>query len=92
MGFFYISLLAVIQGITEFLPISSSGHLVVTSQIFSQPEHTLDLDISVHFGTLLAVILYYRTDVLLLISGLLDTFKLNLKSSNAKFFLLLVSH
>ena len=91
MGFFYISLLAIIQGITEFLPVSSSGHLVVVSQIFAQSDHTLDLDISVHFGTLLAVILYYRKDVSALFSGFLDMFKLELDTVNAKLFRLLIT-
>ena len=90
MGFFYISFLALIQGITEFLPISSSGHLVAISQILGEPNHNLNLDISIHFGSLLAVILYFRKDVLSLISGLFSIIKLETDSTNAKFFLLLI--
>lgn len=55
--------LGVVQGITEFLPISSSGHLVVTQNLlgFSEPE--ILFDTALHLGTLLAVILFFRGDL-----------------------------
>ena len=90
MGFLYISFLALIQGITEFLPVSSSGHLVLISQILNKPEHNLHLDVSVHFGTLLAVILFYRKDVLLLASGFSENVRFNFSHKNALFFRLLI--
>ena len=52
--------LAIVQGITEFLPISSSGHLVLTSWIFDWPDQGLVYDAGVHLGTLLAVLIYFR--------------------------------
>jgi undecaprenyl-diphosphatase len=55
--------LAVVQGITEFLPISSSGHLVLTSQALGWPDQGLLIDIAVHAGTLLAVIVYFWRDL-----------------------------
>ncbi len=56
--------LAVLQGLTEFLPISSSAHLVIPSLILNWPDQELAFDVAVHVGTLLAVVGYYRTDLL----------------------------
>ena len=61
--------LAVVQGITEFLPISSSGHLVLTSQLMGWPDQGLIIDIAVHAGTLLAVILYFWRDIWMIVAG-----------------------
>lgn len=58
-----ILVLAVVQGITEFLPISSSGHLVLVPAVTGWPDQGLDMDVAVHVGTLLAVLLYFRGDV-----------------------------
>lgn len=58
-----ILVLAVVQGITEFLPISSSGHLVLVPAVTGWPDQGLDMDVAVHVGTLLAVLLYFRRDV-----------------------------
>lgn len=56
-------LLGVVQGATEFLPISSSGHLVLLQHLFGLTEPELVFDISVHMGTLLAVLYYFRADL-----------------------------
>ena len=56
-------ILGIVQGLTEFLPISSSGHLVLFQNLFGFHEPELLLDTSLHVGTLLAVILYFRQDV-----------------------------
>jgi undecaprenyl-diphosphatase len=55
--------LALIQGITEFLPVSSSAHLILPSQLLGWPDQGLDFDVAVHMGTLLAVIVYFRGDL-----------------------------
>ena len=52
--------LAIIQGITEFLPISSSAHLILPSHLFGWPDQGLAFDVAVHVGSLLAVIIYFR--------------------------------
>jgi len=52
-------ILGLIQGLTEFLPISSSAHLIIFPRIFNWPEHTLTFDLVLHLGTLLAVIIYF---------------------------------
>lgn len=56
-------ILAIVQGLTEFLPISSSAHLVLPSQLLGWPDQGLAFDVAVHFGTLLAVMVYYRRDL-----------------------------
>jgi len=61
-----ITVLALIQGLTEFLPISSSGHLILMPQLFDWPDQGLAFDVAVHVGTLLAVVLYFRKDVWLM--------------------------
>ena len=55
--------LAILQGLTEFLPISSSAHLVIPSLVLGWPDQGLAFDVAVHVGTLSAVLLYYRADL-----------------------------
>ena len=59
----HIVVLALLQGITEFLPVSSSAHLIFPSQILGWPDQGLAFDVAVHIGTLLAVIFYYMSDL-----------------------------
>ncbi|HBQ40314.1 MAG TPA: undecaprenyl-diphosphatase [Halieaceae bacterium] len=56
--------LAFLQGVTEFLPISSSAHLVIPSLVLGWQDEGLTFDVAVHVGTLLAVVTYYRRDLL----------------------------
>jgi undecaprenyl-diphosphatase len=56
-------ILALLQGATEFLPISSSAHLVIPSLVLGWPDQGLAFDVAVHVGTLLAVLWYYRSDL-----------------------------
>lgn len=53
-------LLGIVQGLTEFLPVSSSGHLVLTEHLLGIPAGDLSFEVAVHFGTLVAVCLYFR--------------------------------
>ena len=71
MTFVQALLLGIVQGLTEFLPISSSGHLVLVQHLFGLHEAELSFDVSVHVGTLAAVILYFRQDILDILGGLL---------------------
>jgi undecaprenyl-diphosphatase len=57
-------ILAIVQGLTEFLPISSSAHLVLPSQVLGWPDQGLAFDVAVHVGTLSAVLVYYRHDLM----------------------------
>ena len=59
-GFFDVTFLAILQGIAEFLPISSSGHLVIGQHVLGVKDAGLQLDVFLHVGTLLSVALYYR--------------------------------
>lgn len=62
--------LAVVQGITEFLPISSSGHLLLVPLLTDWPDQGLALDIATHVGSLFAVIAYFRRDVMSMLASL----------------------
>lgn len=72
MTLFHLVLVALIQGITEFLPISSSGHLILLPQISGLEDQGQFIDVAVHVGTLGAVVWYFRTDVAVALSGLAD--------------------
>lgn len=61
--------LAVIQGLTEFLPISSSAHLLLPSLLFGLNDLGLSFDIAVHAGTLMAVIYYFRKEIALMLKS-----------------------
>ena len=63
MDLFQVILLSIIQGITEFLPISSSAHLILFSQAIGEEDQGIVFDVAVHFGTLLAAIYYFRDDL-----------------------------
>jgi undecaprenyl-diphosphatase len=64
-----VIILAIVQGLTEFLPISSSGHLVLIPKFFDWTDQGLAFDVAVHFGSLLAVLAFFRTDIVGLIKG-----------------------
>ena len=64
-----IIVLAVVQGLTEFLPISSSGHLVLVPYLVDWTDQGLAFDVAVHFGSLLAVVAFFRKDIAGLLRG-----------------------
>ena len=64
MEWLQVLVLALLQGVTEFLPVSSSAHLVLPAQLTSWPDQGLAFDVAVHFGTLIAVLAYFRKDLL----------------------------
>jgi len=68
MDLFHIIVLSLIQGITEFLPISSSGHLILPHGVLGWPEQGLTFDVAVHLGTLIAVMAYYRNDIMAILT------------------------
>tara|TARA_B100000686_G_scaffold351070_1_gene448761 strand:- start:1374 stop:2171 length:798 start_codon:yes stop_codon:yes gene_type:complete len=71
-----IVVIAVIQGLTEFLPVSSSGHLVIAPDLLGWRDQGLIIDIAVHVGTLGAVIIYLWRDIWLMLKGLAKVGKL----------------
>lgn len=70
MALYHLLLVAVIQGITEFLPISSSGHLILLPNLTGLDDQGQVIDVAVHVGTLGAVVLYFRKDAMLAFRGL----------------------
>lgn len=81
MDLFQTLILALIQGLSEFLPISSSAHLILPAQIFGWPDQGLAFDVAVHLGSLAAVVVYFRNDLIAItqawLSSLIDADKLN---------------
>ena len=69
MPLFHLILVALIQGITEFLPISSSGHLILLPQLTGLEDQGVVIDVAAHVGTLFAVVLYFWSDVRAAIIG-----------------------
>lgn len=63
MTLFEIIVLAIIQGLTEFLPISSSAHLILPAELLGWVNQGLAFDVAVHVGSLLAVMIYFRNDI-----------------------------
>ena len=62
--YFEASVLALVQGFSEFIPVSSSAHLLIISKVYEFNISSLQLDISLHLGSLLAIIYYFRNDLL----------------------------
>ena len=63
MDILHIIVLAIVQGLTEFLPISSSAHLILLPQLTGWPDQGLAFDVATHVGSLLAVLSYFRHDL-----------------------------
>jgi undecaprenyl-diphosphatase len=70
MTLFHLFLVAALQGLTEFLPVSSSGHLILLPRLTGMADQGQVIDVAVHVGTLAAVVLYFRSDVALGLAGL----------------------
>lgn len=69
MDLIQVIVLALLQGVTEFLPISSSAHLILPKELLGWPDQGLAFDVAVHVGTLCAVMLYFRQDIVQLVGG-----------------------
>ena len=63
MDIYQAIILGIIQGFTEFLPISSSAHLILLPKLTNLPDQGLEFDVMLHFGTLLAVVIYYKNSI-----------------------------
>ena len=58
-----VLILSLVQGITEFIPVSSSSHLIVISKLFEFNEQSLSLDVSLHIGSFIAVLTYFYKEI-----------------------------
>ena len=70
INFFHAVLLGIVQGITEFLPVSSSGHLVIVPALFGIPKPPLTFDVLLHLGTGVAVAAVFKDELLALVKGI----------------------
>ena len=84
-------ILGIIQGIGEFLPISSSAHLILVPYLFGWPKSTLAFDVALHFGTMMAVLVLFFKDWWNLFVGAIKDVRTKKKSTNGKMFWYLVS-
>jgi len=79
-----IIILAIVQGLTEFLPISSSGHLVLVPYLFDWTDQGLAFDVAVHFGSLVAVCIFFRKDIASLLAGSVQVVTGNVKTPESR--------
>ena len=86
----HIFLVSILQGLTEFLPISSSAHLIILPTIMAVKDQGILIDISVHLGSLLALLVFFRKDSLNLVKGAYYLAKFNLKDRKAQLVLQLI--
>lgn len=84
MSWLQLAILAIIQGLTEFLPISSSAHLVLAPQLLGwETDQGPLIDVMAHFGSLFAVMVYFHKDVAGIIGGFFDLLKRRLNKNSA---------
>ncbi|GJM14193.1 MAG: undecaprenyl-diphosphatase [Pseudohongiella sp.] len=91
LDFIQVTFLAVLQGATEFLPISSSGHLILPSLLFAWSDQGLTFDVAVHVGTLFAVLVYFRQDCMRLILALSQSLFKSQHSEESKLAYMLIA-
>ena len=83
MPLFHLILVALVQGITEFLPISSSGHLILLPNLTGLQDQGQVIDVAVHVGTLGAVVLYFWSDAIRALRGLPKVVRRKIDDQNA---------
>lgn len=85
-----IILISILQGVTEFLPVSSSGHLILFSKFTSFPDQGLEMDIAVHVGSIIAVMIYFSEELYKMFIGLVKNYFLpNFKNYGNRLFYLI---
>jgi undecaprenyl-diphosphatase len=84
MSWLQVVVLAIVQGLTEFLPISSSGHLVLVPKLFGWADQGLAYDVAVHFGSLGAVVLFFRNDIAGLLRGGIQVLRARVETIEAR--------
>jgi len=86
----YLFILAFVQGITEFLPVSSSAHLILVPVLTGMPDQGQALDVAVHIGTLVAIVLFFRKDVFMALGGLPRLLRGKIDTQGARLAFLLI--
>lgn len=85
-----ILLLSALQGLTEFLPVSSSGHLILFSKFTSFPDQGLAMDVAMHVGSIMAVMIYFSEEIWSMLRGIVKTWFIpNFKNPGSKLFWLI---
>jgi undecaprenyl-diphosphatase len=79
-----VIVLAIVQGLTEFLPISSSGHLVLVPSAAGWSDQGLAFDVAVHFGSLIAVCVFFRDDIVALLRGSGQLLKFSMQTPESR--------
>ena len=79
-----VIILAIVQGLSEFLPVSSSGHLVLVPSVLGWSDQGMAFDVAVHFGSLAAVLIYFRGDIATLLKGSTQVLSGKLTSFDAR--------
>jgi len=90
MPVLHLILLAIIQGITEFLPISSSAHLILLPNLTNLEDQGQLIDVAVHLGTLVAVMTYFWRDMLRVLTGLIELSRRKTNTADAQLALCLI--
>ena len=90
MPLYHLILIVLIQGLTEFLPISSSGHLILLPGLTGLEDQGPVIDVAAHIGTLLAVMIYFRSDVRLAVQGIPQVLNGNTNTPQARLLIALV--
>ena len=90
MSVFRAIILGIVQGIAEFLPISSSAHLIIVPYLLGWEESSLAFDVALHFGTMMAVLVIFFKDWWNLFIGAIKDIKTKKKSTNGKMFWYLI--
>jgi undecaprenyl-diphosphatase len=86
-----IMILSALQGLTEFLPISSSGHLILVSKFTNFPDQGVEMDIAVHVGSVLAILIYFHKDIGEIIKDVFTSYFMpSLKTYGSRLFWLIV--
>ena len=75
-----IFILSLIQGITEFIPVSSSSHLIIISKYLNFDNQSLSIDVSLHIGSFIAVLFYFRKEIISFIDDKIILFKILISS------------
>ena len=91
MSLLQVVVLSIVQGFTEFLPVSSSAHLILVSKFTSFPDQGLDMDVAVHIGSIVAVMIYFAKDIWRILLDLCKTrFVPNMQTYGSRLFWLIV--